>query len=157
VEIHGILITPTFDFDVSVDPAMNPIVYGNSFVAMVRNEPATLPPVSSLALVSRLLPWETVISSSVFPFVTVSDVLGGFYRALRLRASKEEYQRESHEKQKAISLAYHQRCSRALDVELREREKQAGVKRVDFLMGSHLLKGLCKTKRPNVWNVMFKP
>lgn len=157
LEMHGILVAPTFDFNVSVDPAMNPVVYGHSFVNMVRNESATLPPVPSLSLVSPLLPWEISISSSVLPFVTVSDVLGGFYRALRLRVSKEEYQRESLEKQNAISLAYRQRHSRAPDARSREREKQAGVRRVDFLMGSHLLKGICKTKRPNVWNVMFKP
>jgi len=52
LEMHGILVAPTFDFNVSVDPAMNPVVYGHSFVNMVRNESATLPPVPSLSLVS---------------------------------------------------------------------------------------------------------
>ena len=157
LEMHGILVAPTFDFNVSVDPAMNPVVYGHSLVSMVRNQPATLPAVASLSLVSPLLPWEIPITSSAFPFVTVSDVLGGFFRALRLLVSREEYQRESLERQNKISLAYHQRVSRALDEKSREREKQGGVRRVDFLMGSHLLKCFCKTKRSNVWNVMFKP
>lgn len=154
LEIHGILTTPTFDFNLSVDPTLNPIVYGHSFVARVRNEPATLPAVPSLLLISRFLPWDTVVASSVLPFVTVDDVLGGLYRALRLRVAKGEYQQEGHGRQSAISLAYHRRCSRVLNA---EREKQAGVRRVDFLMGSHLFKGLRKTTRPNVWNVVFKP
>lgn len=156
-EIHSILSMPMFDFNVSIDPALNPVVHGNSLVTQVRNEPATCPPVPSLTLVSRPLPWEIVISYSFSPFVTVADVLGGLYRALRMRATEQEFYREGREKQGAITQAYHRRYRRALGVELEERERREGLKRIDFLVGSHFFKGLRKTERYNVWNIKFEP
>ncbi|KXN84614.1 hypothetical protein AN958_12295 [Leucoagaricus sp. SymC.cos] len=156
-DIHDVLGNATFDFDVSLDPASNPALRDNLFLQRVRNEPATVPPVPSLTLVSRDLPWEVIITSSSVPFVTISDVLGGLYRALRIPVREEEFSRESAEKQNAISTAYYQRFERHVsDRQLREQEKQKGVKRIDFLAGSHRFKGLSKTERPNVWIIKLK-
>ncbi|KAF5360779.1 hypothetical protein D9756_004596 [Leucocoprinus leucothites] len=155
-ELHNALATLAFDFDASLDPADNPALRDNPYIARMRNEPATTPPAPSLTLVSRHLPWEIIISSSASSYVTISDVLGGLYRALRIPAREEEYLRESSEKQTAISLAYYQRFERISNVGLREIEKQKGVKRIDFLASAHRFRGLHKTNRPNVWDIKFK-
>lgn len=74
-----------------------------------------------------------------------------------MRATEQEFYREGREKQDAVSQAYHRRYRRALGVELEERERREGLKRIDFLVGSHFFKGLRKTERPNVWNIKFEP
>jgi hypothetical protein len=156
-DVHVALTSPAFDFDVSIDPAQNPAMRDHPQLLRARNELATNPPVPFLIIASLKLPWEITILPSTGPYVTVSDVLGGLYRALRLPAREEEYYRENPEKQNAISLAYYNRFERHVaNRELREREKQKGVKRIDFLAGVHRFRGLSKTERPNVWNLKFK-
>lgn len=156
-EPHGALAFPPFDFDVSLDPAVNPVMCNNMQLRGILNEPATNPPLSSLTLISRDLPWEIIIRPSTMPYVTISDFLGGLYRALRLGATREEFGRESQEKRDAVATAYYNRFERhTSDPQLMEREKQKGVKRVDFLSGAHRFRGISKTDRPDVWVMKFK-
>ncbi|KAJ3574473.1 hypothetical protein NP233_g1743 [Leucocoprinus birnbaumii] len=155
-ELHRALAAPSFDFDVSIDPANNPIMRNNHQLERILNEPAVGTRITSLTIISRHLPWEIVISSSTYPFVTISDVLGGLHRALRLPVRQEEFQRESTEEQGAISAAYYRRCERLPEGRARELESFKGVKRVDFLAGATRFMGLSKTDRPNVWSIKFK-
>lgn len=155
--IHGALDIPPFNFDVSLDPVANPAMRDNLHLQRIRNDPATDPPEPSITLVSRHLPWEIVISASSKSYVTISDVLYGLYRALRLPVSQVEYDRETPEKQKEVARAYYNRFERHVSNPLlMEQEKAKGVKRVDFLTGAHRFKGLSKTERPNVWRLRLK-
>jgi len=151
--IHGALEIPSFDFDVSLDPATNPAMRDNRDLQRILNDPATYPPLPSLTLVSSHLPWDLNISRSSQLYVTVADVLGGLYRALRICATQGELGREAEVKRAAILRAHMRRCERLISSDPRkmDHERNRGPRRIDFLAGAHHLRGLVKTERPNVW------
>ncbi len=158
--IHRVLenLPFDFDFDVSLDPVTNPAIRNNQYLQGMLNDPAVYPPLPSLTLVSSHLPWDLKITNSSQPFVTISDVLCGLYRALRICVTQGELSREAEVKRVAILRAHIRRCERHLpsDLSTMERERSKGPRRIDFLTGTHLLRGLVKTERPNVWYVQLR-
>ncbi|KAF9447306.1 hypothetical protein P691DRAFT_802630 [Macrolepiota fuliginosa MF-IS2] len=156
--IHEYLEMPPFNFDVSVDPGTNPAMRNSPHLQSVSDSPATSSHLPSFTLVSQYLPWEIVILPSSKSYVTVSDVLYGLYRGLRLPVSHDEYAYETEDKKDKISFAYHRRLERyASNPGLMEQEMQKGVKRVDYLTGVHRFGGISETGRPGVFKLRLKP
>uniref|UniRef100_A0A0W0F4J5 DUF6699 domain-containing protein n=1 Tax=Moniliophthora roreri TaxID=221103 RepID=A0A0W0F4J5_MONRR len=148
-DIHAVLrfrSPPRFNFDVSRDPG---IVLSPSPVLTleVRTEPATIPPVASVKLISKFLPWSIEIKPSATDedaYVTVADLLGGLYRALRLPVTDAEY--EASNKLEVFN-AYEARCKRVATEEgalASDVEHSKGIKRVDFLLGNLRFYGLSR-------------
>lgn len=160
VAIHTVLgynLTPAFKFDVSCDPGQS-LASVPELTPHVLGQPATSPPLSELVILNRHLPWRLSIQASstkLDAFVTVADVLGGIYRALRLPVTSIEHSRESSSRQADITQTFHQRCDRSAGG---IQEKTKGLKRVDFLTGNNRFLGLSKTDEgPNVWKLSLAP
>ncbi|KAK7047658.1 hypothetical protein VNI00_006426 [Paramarasmius palmivorus] len=155
-DIHAVLrykSPPRFNFDVSRDPGL---VLSPSAVLTpeVREEPATVPPVASVKLVSKFIPWTIEIkpsSTAEDAYVTVADLLGGLYRALRLGVTDTEY-KESNRLE--VFNAYEARWKRIEQEEgalASDLEHSKGIKRVDFLLGNLRFHGLSKIpSRPDL-------
>ena len=114
--------------------------------ALVR-EPATNPPLPSLAIICEFLPWTITIQPTpharwASPFVTVGDVLHALYRALRLGVTDPELGVLEPAQKERVRDAYVRRYRRAPDARHRESEKAKGIKRVDFLRDYRAFLGL---------------
>nr|VWP01202.1 Metacaspase-1 (EC [Ganoderma boninense] len=101
-------------------------------------EPASHPPLPSLAIVCDYLPWTIVVVPTpgarwAAPYVTVGDVLHTLYRTLRLGATEHELGALEPGLRGRVLQAYAARYRRVADPRVREAEKAKGVKRVDYL------------------------
>ncbi|KAF8645130.1 hypothetical protein AX16_007958 [Volvariella volvacea WC 439] len=149
VSIHlllGLSSSPPLQLNVSIDPALS----SPAISPTVLNQPATEPPLPSLFLRCRHLPWIITIQASPkrAPFVTILDVITGIYQALQQPASKEEYLREDQNRQLAIARAFEARTAH------NPQEYRRGLKRIDFLDGRHRFIGISKTDEgPQVWKL----
>ncbi|KAG9042680.1 hypothetical protein FS837_010501 [Tulasnella sp. UAMH 9824] len=120
-------------------PSFNPKQSRNSHTRALIAEPAIDPKVHKLRLVSPFLPWPIDVlpshakSPSKSPkkkdeaFVTVGDVLTAIHRALQFGITEGEYFIGSEADRERINGAYKAAMKR------KERSKEEGVKRVDFL------------------------
>ncbi|KAL0066312.1 hypothetical protein AAF712_006743 [Marasmius tenuissimus] len=147
-EIHSVLrlrSRPRFSFDVSKDPAKTPSL-SEELTQELRAEPATVPPLPYVTLVSRCLPWAIEVQSSSNAqdaFVSVADVIGGLHCALRIRVTKAEFDLQQH--QDEITAAFEERCHRVAKEEgeaAAELERTKGLMRIDFLRGRSKFMGL---------------
>ncbi len=105
--------------------------------ALVR-EPATHPPLPSLAVICDYLPWTIIVVPTpsapwAAPYVTVGDVLHTLYRTLRLRATDHELGALGPALRDRVQRAYVARYRRVAAPREREFEKAKAVKRVDYL------------------------
>lgn len=127
-------------FSVTVaHPSFNPKQARNPHTRALIAEPAVDPRVNKLRLVSPFLPWPIDVlpshakSPSKSPkkkdeaFVTVGDVLTAIHRALQYGITEGEYFIGSEQDRERINAAYKKA------VKNKERAKDEGVKRVDFL------------------------
>jgi len=75
--------------------------------------------------------------------LTVGDLLGRLYLALQEKVSKEEMERDRPENREAIQKAFEERCAKELERSIPRslKEKEAGVRRIDFLRGRSVLAG----------------
>ena len=110
-------------------------------------EPATQPPLPSLAIICDLLPWTITITPTPHaswsaPYVTLGDVLHALYRALRLAATEPELAFLEHAQRDRVRDAYVRRYRRVEHARERETEKAKGIKRVDFLRDHRAFLGL---------------
>lgn len=120
-------------------PSFNPKQSRNPHTRALIAEPAIDPKVHKLRLVSPFLPWPIDVlpshakSPSKSPkkkdeaFVTVGDVLTAIHRALQFGITEGEYFIGSEADRERINGAYKKAMKR------KERSKEEGVKRVDFL------------------------
>jgi hypothetical protein len=153
VVLHIVLtseMASQYHFDISKDPAQT-----NSTVLtpQVLAEAATSPPLSEILLVSRYLPWRLEIlpsSSKPDAFVTVSDVLGGLYCALRIAVKEGEFNSLAETGQRKVKEAFKKRCA---DKDAEEKEREKGMKRIDYMMGHHRFAGLSLTQLPHEFKV----
>jgi hypothetical protein len=149
------LAEPIFDFNVSVHPLDNPSIR-NMKLQEELNEPATEPPIRSITLESRHLPWPITISTEHY-YLTVFDLLMGIYNNLRIVATEEDFAKQSRERQDEIALAFYDRWERRAPSNFREQERCKGLRRVDFLPGSTLhFRRLEKAKGSDTWIIQFR-
>ncbi|KAF9264288.1 hypothetical protein L218DRAFT_958378 [Marasmius fiardii PR-910] len=151
--IHDILqfrSTPKLTFDVSKDPTTIHLLT-KELTEDERREPATIPAVSYVKLVSKYLPWEIEILPSSpddkNAFVSVGDVLEGLYCALRIPVTDREFQGCGN--QEDVKAAFKERCRVVADEQGESEadfERRAGIKRVDFLQGNLRFCGLTELK-----------
>lgn len=140
-----------YNFDISTDPAIT--LCGSPFLKPdILREPATSPPLQEIYVVSNLLPWKLRILASKYDFVSVSDVLGGLYCALRIPVKYGEYEGQRPEIKAAVSQAFERRVQTLarIDTIAAQAERQKGLKRIDFMKGSHNFAGFTNDNaRPN--------
>ncbi|PFH46259.1 hypothetical protein AMATHDRAFT_106980, partial [Amanita thiersii Skay4041] len=122
----------------------------------VLHQPATAPPLPYMTIVHKRLPWKITIRPAHpqhTPYVTVQDLVLGLYALLARPAGKGAYEAVPTDGDKArIVEAYVSRYRAAGDRaggdrRVREAEKAAGVKMVDFLMGAVVFRGLSGTSK----------
>jgi len=157
LEFSGI---PVIIYDISRHPSLITTPYNQSLDIDTISEPATLPPLLSMTLVSPFLPWSiTIVPLSPKPdaCVTVSDVIMTLYRTLRLAVHPDEFNAlPSHEAKYKVNIAYQSRYKYLENIDPRgcEEEKRKGVKRVDFFMGRTMFLGLSPIEEDsNVWMI----
>ncbi|KAF8879366.1 hypothetical protein BD779DRAFT_1422667, partial [Infundibulicybe gibba] len=111
----------------------------------ILGEAATIPSLHSIFIKCELLPWTISILPSSQTFVTVADVLGGLYRALRTPVLPAEFKRATPLDQTRITDAFYLRFEK-LSGPQRDLEYQKGAKRIDFLMERRRFVGLSPLK-----------
>jgi hypothetical protein len=116
------------------------------------SEPATYPAVPFLQISSPYLQWRISVSGRT-GVVTIGDVLDAIYTSLRKNIIREDYKYLSDNAQLRVKAAYERRFRSLLDQRSYERERQSGVKRVDFLMDRNRFRGLIMTSAPGVWQL----
>ena len=110
-------------------------------------EPATSPPLPSMNITCRNLPWVVRVAPSGHskqgPFVTVNDVMDTLRRAMRVIVTKAEFdQVQTVDRQRRIEDAYRRRYQKIGD----EQERCTGIRRVDFLMGKTTFAGMFSSR-----------
>ncbi|KAI1787993.1 hypothetical protein LXA43DRAFT_1162345 [Ganoderma leucocontextum] len=114
--------------------------------ALVR-EPATHPPLPSIAVICDYLPWTIIVvptpgSLWAAPYVTVGDVLHTLYRTLRLAATDHELGVLDPALRDRVQRAYVARYRLVGNPRERELEMAKSVKRVDYLCDRTAFLGL---------------
>ncbi|KAK7441525.1 hypothetical protein VKT23_016515 [Stygiomarasmius scandens] len=142
--IHDLLAYsrhPIIHFDVGLPPTSITSSYTLSRRAM--SEPAIEPPVASLTLSIPHVMWPIIVTPSNGVFVSVADVFDAIYHTLRAQVTEREYRSiRSPSDLKRVNAAYEHRHRRIRDGYAAHRERQGGVRRIDFLAGHTYFKGL---------------
>ena len=135
---------------------------------------ATEPPLASLLIVCPYLAWEIHVAPAPFPasspdgrlfggqrdYVTVYDVLRCLHRSLRQVVTPEEYDAFAPlgASRNAVGSAYYSRIAKIDDLVKRTRDEKYGIRRIDFLQGLNMFRGLSGTLvGPNVWELNVAP
>ncbi|KAJ7904170.1 hypothetical protein B0H13DRAFT_2024885 [Mycena leptocephala] len=164
--LNGDAPSPAFFFDLA--PAafvpqravsMNP-PQGQMLTAAEVREPAFHPPLTGLRILHPKLPfWPIDLAlpadgqAQALP-ISLGDVLAAMHHALHVRIAQADWATLSAEDQQRVTLAFAQRCraeavrSQVPPAKLRDREveeRNLGVKRVDFLLGKTVFKGLVRS------------
>ena len=131
---------PSIDYNISLSPS-HAIPHG--YTRAIFAEPATVPPVRFLTIVSPHLPWAIPVPG-IAPnaFVTISDVLSGLYHSLRNGVSEREFHMLPPKARSRVRTSYENRYRRIRDRRSYEAEKSNGLKKIDFLMGHNAFLGL---------------
>ncbi|KAJ7434958.1 hypothetical protein FB451DRAFT_1310528 [Mycena latifolia] len=124
------------------------------------SEPAFHPPLNALRILHPRIPFWPVdlalpeeLAGAVPPPISLGDVLVALHRSLHERISHADWAALSAEDEQAVTKAFVQRCraeavrSGVPPAHLRDREvteRNQGVKRVDFLLGKTVFKGLVR-------------
>ncbi|KAF7342292.1 hypothetical protein MVEN_01817400 [Mycena venus] len=124
-------------------------------------ESAFNPPLMSMRLLHPKLPFWPInlgMSENMTPAeaspVSLGDILVSIHRALQTRITHADWENLNPEDQQRVTVAYLKRChteavrsqvppAQLRDQEIQERNK--GVKRVDFLLGKTVFKGLVRS------------
>lgn len=156
IQIHNLLAyshRPALTWDVTLPPSTLTSRY-DSLPKRALFESAFNPTVASIKLTSPLLPWSIPIVASHGYILTVSDVLESIHLSLRTHITKEEYHSiPSHKDRARVNESYERRFRSIRDSRAATKERDGGVRRVDFLRGITRFKGLSPTHRPDVWIV----
>ncbi|KAF9449808.1 hypothetical protein P691DRAFT_666793 [Macrolepiota fuliginosa MF-IS2] len=158
MQIHYLLAySPLADIPINFDLSLHWSQIEGQISSHELSEPATSPPLPSLLIICPLVPGDILVRPREFPgpHVTVLDVLYYLYRYLRLAVSQEEYETQATGTTKAaVNSAYHARCGRVSGHQARATEEGKGVKKVDFLQGRNMFKGLSGTLTgAHVWEL----
>ncbi|KAJ7930228.1 hypothetical protein B0H13DRAFT_1595545 [Mycena leptocephala] len=164
--LNGNAPSPIFHFDlaplqfaplrlVSANPPQTAVLSA----AEIR-EPAFHPPLTSLRILHPRIPFwpidlalPTELAAQGPLPISLGDVLVSLHRALHERISHADWETLAKEDAQAVTKAFTHRCcaeairSRVPPPHLRDREvaeRNQGVKRVDFLLGKTVFKGLVR-------------
>jgi hypothetical protein len=131
---------PLIDYNISQSPSH---ARPHGFTSAIFAEPATVPPVRFLTIVSPHLPWAIPVPG-IAPnaFVTIYDVLARLHHALRNGASEREFLMLPPKARSRVRASYENRYRRIRDRRAYEAEKSNGLKKIDFLMGHSTFLGL---------------
>ncbi|KAJ6562182.1 hypothetical protein B0H19DRAFT_879260, partial [Mycena capillaripes] len=164
--LNGAAPSPVFFFDLAPygfapqrAVSMNP-PQGQVLGAAEVREPAFHPPLTALRIVHPKLPFWPIdlalpkgVPAAQAPSVSLGDVLAAIHHALHVRIAQVDWATLSAEDQQRVTFAFTQRCraeavrSKVPQAKLRDREveeRNQGVKRVDFLLGKTVFKGLVR-------------
>ncbi|KAF7342365.1 hypothetical protein MVEN_01825100 [Mycena venus] len=165
--LNGDAPSPIFFFDIAPKAfapqravSTNP-PQGMALGAAEVREPAFHPPLTSLRILHPRLPFWPIdlalpkdMPPAQAPPITLGDVLAAIHNALHVRIAPADWATLSSEDQQRVTVAFTQRCraeavrSKASPAQLRDREveeRNQGVKRVDFLLGKTVFKGLVRS------------
>jgi hypothetical protein len=120
--------------------------------------PATEPYLPSLIITCPHLVWDIHVApqpEEQRDYVTLNDILRCLHRGLRHVVTPEEYDALAiGPGRAAVDAAYHARCARIDDPQKRARDEKYGIRRIDFLQGANLFKGLSGTLAgPSIWEL----
>ncbi|KAJ7749417.1 hypothetical protein B0H16DRAFT_1551424 [Mycena metata] len=164
--LNGDAPSPIFHFDLAPGEfaplrqiRAHPPQGGPLSAAEIR-EPAFHPPITALRILHPRIPFWPVdlalhaeLAAQNPTPISLGDVLVSLHRAMHERISHADWETLSTEDAQAVTKAFTHRCrseavrSGALPAQLRDREvaeRNKGVKRVDFLLGKTVFKGLFK-------------
>ncbi|KAJ6534172.1 hypothetical protein B0H19DRAFT_964558 [Mycena capillaripes] len=155
-QIHTLLaFTPFVPPSVHCDLS-HPLHAINSQLTPSFLDPATYPPLPTLTVLCRHIPWPIAVAP-VQPtgFVSVFDVFMSVYTSLRLTVRRAEYDALPRgEARQRVDDAYFTRCRLLVDDKERRIEALKGVKRVDFLTGKTLFQGVSgPVKGAHIWEL----
>jgi hypothetical protein len=108
------------------------------------DEPATYPPLSSITLISDLLPWLIHVEASQtfsVPAVTIDDVLQTLLTNLYIPVTPREWACVPSATQALVTTTFYRRIESIPHSSLKESERRKGVRRMDFLLGRTRLAG----------------
>ncbi|KAF9460205.1 hypothetical protein BDZ94DRAFT_1139093, partial [Collybia nuda] len=143
--------SPAVNFDLTQPPSTITSRH-HGISQRVLSEPATSPPMRTMTITSRHLPWIITAHTSRGPFVTVYDVFDAIYYTLRKNITPNEYHSLPTQKDKHhVNTAYEQRYRRIRSSREYQDEKSGGVRRVDFLMDHTRFMGLSMTRETDTW------
>jgi hypothetical protein len=128
------------------------------------HEPATTPPQPFIQIFiqTHVSPdhrhpfWTCDVRATNMRYVTVADVLEGLYKSLRANITPPEFQTLSEKDRMYATQAYQRRYRRLRDADpyLSEKEKNRGMKRIDFLMGRIRFGGLSERRQPHEFDLL---
>lgn len=123
------------------------------------DEPATVPGLRNITLICPRLPWRIDVHNMAGGFVSAADVRWSIHSALLAPVTDTELESTPIIDRPIIWMAFEERCDRMLHdfgPGAAELERGAGIKRVDFLFGSHRFMGLSPTaEAQDIWEMTF--
>lgn len=124
---------PQVHWDVTQSPETATMVLDGRVVPFseFRLQPATSPRVTQVRTISKLMPWEWLLSSWYKQAVTVGDVLGDLFVFLGVRMSEKDMDRLDEEARNAAIRTYQARCP----------DEDKGPQIFDILSGNTLFGG----------------
>lgn len=147
-------------YDLSTPPVPNATIRHLAYPISqsLWDQPTTNPPVPAMEIECVLLPWKiTVVPSqhSRYTHVTFNDVFGAIYHSLRKQVTEAEFISVSSQSLRTqIDNAYKRRYKRLQEYSHYEKERDAGLRRVDFLGENVMFDGLsCNTDGRAQWTL----
>jgi hypothetical protein len=119
-------------------------------------EPATHPPLPSLALRVGGLPWQVVVRPDVRQspggaIVTVADVLSAIHINLRIPVKADEYKAIDKSSRAGLYAAFERRVGND------PIQRGKGLRRIDFLCGRVSAQGLVRAQsKDSLWDVVVR-
>lgn len=157
LRIHPALSLLTYSAHLFYDVSMPPstmrlfLLDSNSL-----SEPATQPPLKSMTVIHRHLPWTFQVTPSYTRanYVSIADLLKTIYHMLCVPATEADFRKiPTNEMQRRVAVAYKQRCKRSMS----QGKEYNEMKRVDFLLEETIFAGLSGTSYGlNVWELNVK-
>ncbi|KAF9522766.1 hypothetical protein CPB83DRAFT_863937 [Crepidotus variabilis] len=162
VVLHTLLsVGSPLSYDLTTPPVPNAAIRHPFYpiADTLWDQPATNPPVPFMEVECALLPWKiTVVPSqhSRHTHVTFNDIFGAIYHSLRKQVTEAEFcQVKSSTQRTQIESAYKRRYKRLQDYSHYERERDSGLRRVDFLGESVMFEGLsCNIDGRAQWTLL---
>ncbi|KAK0496546.1 hypothetical protein EDD18DRAFT_1105654 [Armillaria luteobubalina] len=103
---------------------------------------ATRPHIQRMTIVCDAMPYWPIFIGDGSRGLSLGEVLQGIYRSMMWRVSRFEWERFPEGDRTAVAKAFTRRCRALGNSQLENAERQDGVKRVDFLLGKTMFKGL---------------